>query len=103
MHYHLVTKVEKDTHGAARLNVTGVSLPGMPGIQIGHTEQFAWSITTSSHDASDLFAEKLEPCANQSSAQLCYLYKGDHRPLQYRREVIHIRGHEDFVEDVISV
>ena len=44
-----------------RLNVSGVSLPGLPGVLIGHNDRIAWSITSLPFDTQDLYVEKLDP------------------------------------------
>ncbi len=43
------------------LNVAGASVPGAPGILIGHNRHIAWGITASMADASDLYVERLDP------------------------------------------
>ena len=41
------------------MNVSGVSLPGLPGVIIGHNERIAWGVTNLGFDVQDLYAEKL--------------------------------------------
>lgn len=43
------------------LDVAGVTLPGLPGILLGHTDQIAWGFTNVGVDVLDLFVEKLNP------------------------------------------
>ncbi|HEX9652557.1 MAG TPA: penicillin acylase family protein, partial [bacterium] len=43
------------------LNVTGVSLPGTPGILIGHNEDIAWGLTNGMVDDVDFYIEKINP------------------------------------------
>jgi penicillin amidase len=52
-----------EAHLAAggELNVAGGSVPGAPGILIGHNRHIAWGITASMVDASDLYVERLDP------------------------------------------
>jgi penicillin G amidase len=45
---------------APGLRVAGVTLPGVPGIVIGHNEQIAWGITNLRSDSQDLYAEKFD-------------------------------------------
>lgn len=40
-------------------HVTGVSLPGFPGVILGHNERVAWGSTTSYWDLSDVYVEEL--------------------------------------------
>ncbi len=44
-----------------RLHVVGASIPGLPGIVIGHNEDIAWGITNFGPDTQDLFIEKINP------------------------------------------
>jgi penicillin amidase len=46
---------------AGDLNVTGVSLPAGPLIQIGHNQHIAWGITLAFTDCEDLFIEQFDP------------------------------------------
>ncbi len=46
---------------APGLRVAGVSLPGMPGVMIGHNDRISWGITASMVDVQDLYAERLSP------------------------------------------
>lgn len=41
--------------------VTGASLPGLPGVVIGHNGHIAWSVTASLADVQDLFVEEVDP------------------------------------------
>jgi penicillin G amidase len=52
-----------EAHLAAggELNVAGGSVPGAPGILIGHNRHIAWGITASMADVSDLYVERLDP------------------------------------------
>ena len=48
------------THlSAGDLRVCGVSVPGVPGVMIGHNERIAWGITNLCPDVQDLYIEKL--------------------------------------------
>jgi penicillin amidase len=38
--------------------VVGASLPGTPGVVIGHNEEIAWSVTAALTDVQDLYAER---------------------------------------------
>lgn len=46
------------------LNVTGVSMPGIPYILVGHNERISWGITLAFTDCEDLYLEKFEPDGN---------------------------------------
>jgi len=48
------------THlSAGDLRVCGVSVPGVPGVMLGHNERIAWGITNLCPDVQDLYIEKL--------------------------------------------
>lgn len=46
---------------AGALQVTGVSVPGLPGIIGGHNAHIAWGITLAYTDCEDLFVEQFDP------------------------------------------
>jgi penicillin amidase len=52
-----------EAHLAAggELNVAGASVPGAPGVLIGHNRHIAWGLTASMADTSDLYVERLDP------------------------------------------
>ena len=43
------------------LNITGVSIVGLPMIILGHNAHIAWGLTLSFNDCEDLFMEKINP------------------------------------------
>src|SRR6185369_3906395 len=48
------------THlSAGDLRVCGVSVPGVPGVMLGHNKRIAWGITNLCPDVQDLYIEKL--------------------------------------------
>lgn len=46
---------------APGLRVAGVSLPGAPGVIIGHNDRIAWGVTNLGPDVQDLYVEKFDP------------------------------------------
>jgi penicillin amidase len=72
---------------APGLNVIGATLPGIPGVVLGRTDQFAWSFTNTGPDVQDLYIEQLDP-KNPS------VYRGPEGPLPFtvRQEMIAIKG-----------
>lgn len=46
---------------APGLNTTGVTLPGIPAVIIGHNENIAWGVTNLGFDVQDLYIEQLDP------------------------------------------
>jgi acyl-homoserine lactone acylase PvdQ len=51
-------ELELDAPG---FHVTGLSLPGVPFVLIGHNEHLAWGLTTAMADTQDLFLERPTP------------------------------------------
>ncbi|MEK4058480.1 MULTISPECIES: penicillin acylase family protein [Paenibacillus] len=80
---HLV--IIKD--GVTRKNVIGVSIPGVPGITLGHNEHIAWGVTNTKIDTQDLYIEKINPKDK-------YKYEYDERWLdaEIYREKIKVKG-----------
>jgi penicillin amidase len=79
------------------LNVIGASLPGVPGVIIGHNDRIAWGITNTMTDGDDLFVEQINP-ANPRQ----YDCKGKWVDGDLVREEIRVRGRrEPVVEEVL--
>lgn len=78
-------------------NVTGVSLPGLPGVVVGHNERCAWGMTTAWQDAQDLIIERLNPINPHQ-----YEYRGAWLDAEVIREEIRIKGRaEPLVQEVV--
>ncbi|MDQ2899802.1 MAG: penicillin acylase family protein, partial [Acidobacteriota bacterium] len=73
---------------APGLNVSGVSLPGTPGIIVGHNERIAWGVTNLHFDVQDLYIEKLDDRNGQ------YLFQGKMEQARPEREFIRVKGRE---------
>lgn len=82
---HLVT-----TDGYA---TTGVSMPGVPMVLIGHNEQIAWGITLSYADVQDTYVEKF---VNEGNSQ--YHFKDRILKASIRQEKIKIKGEKELEE-----
>ena len=75
---------------APGLRVAGASLPGLPGVLIGHNDRIAWGITASFVDVQDLYAEQI------SSESPAFYRSGESwREGQVVREPIVVRGETD--------
>lgn len=75
---------------APGLNATGVSLPGLPAVIIGHNERIAWGMTNTGPDVQDLYAESFnfrEPDR--------YLHGNEWVKAEVREEVIKVREARD--------
>jgi penicillin amidase len=71
---------------APGMNVTGVSLPGVPAIIVGHNDRIAWGVTNLGFDVQDLYNEKLDPNTGR------YLYQGQQLQARLERETIRVKG-----------
>ncbi len=74
----------------------GFSLPGVPGILIGHNDRIAWGLTNAAFDAEDVFIERVNP---EDPDQ--YEVNGEWVEMEVRREEIAVRGWDK--PDVIFV
>ena len=72
---------------AETFNVTGVSIPGAPLVQVGHNDRIAWGMTLAFTDAEDLFIEKLDPDNPHR-----YQFKNGWREAEVRTEMIKVKG-----------
>jgi penicillin G amidase len=77
-------------------NAEGFTLPGVPGIVIGHNDQIAWGATNDGADVQDLFAETFNP-ANP----LEYRVNGKWVAAETRKEIINVHGRAPETLDVI--
>ena len=71
------------------LNVTGVTIPGAPGIVLGHNENIAWGATNLGADVQDLYVETVHP---QDPNR--YLVDGSWQPIEQHEEVIAVKGQQ---------
>jgi penicillin amidase len=72
---------------APGMNVIGGTLPGIPGVVLGRTDQYAWSFTNTGPDVQDLYIEQID---SKNPA----MYRGPDGPLPFkvRQEIIDIKG-----------
>ena len=76
---------------------TGVTLPGMPFVVIGHNRHCAWGFTNSFADCQDLVIEEFD-----SPAAERYRTERGFQPTRLIREVIHVKDSSDELEEVVS-
>jgi penicillin amidase len=72
---------------APGLDVSGVSLPGAPGVVVGHNQRIAWGITNLEFDVQDLYIEKFDDRTGR------YEYRGQVEQAREEREIIRVKGH----------
>lgn len=73
-------------HVRGGMNVSGVTLPGLPGIIVGHNEFIAWGITNLQFDVQDLYREQVDERAG------IYRYGDRAEPLRVEQELIRVKG-----------
>jgi len=83
---------------APECHVTGVSLPGLPMVLVGHNERIAWGITLAFTDAEDLFVEQID---GQDPPR--YLYKDEWQSAEIIDEEIQVKGMPDPVIERVLV
>jgi penicillin amidase len=71
---------------ACPYDVAGFTMPGTPGVVIGHTGTVAWGFTNGTEDVTDLVLEKVTGTT--------YLYDGKQLPLTEHKETIEVAGGE---------
>jgi penicillin amidase len=70
------------------LHVAGVSLPGTPGVIVGHNDHIAWGLTNLHFDVQDLYLERIDERTGR------YLYQGKVEQARAEREIIRVKGKE---------
>lgn len=71
---------------APGLDVTGVSLPGVPGVIVGHNQRIAWGVTNLGFGVQDLYSEKINPQTGQ------YVFRGQVEQARSESEWIRVKG-----------
>ncbi len=82
---------------SGNLHVTGVSLPGVPFIVVGHNEHVAWGFTNLGAEVQDVYIEHVR--TNNNTAQY-QAQNGDWKPVFLDREVIHVKGGKDVILEI---
>ena len=81
---------------APGINVSGVSLPGLPAVIIGHNEHITWGVTNTGPDVQDLYVESFNFRDPQK-----YLHNGQWVSAEVRNETIKIRNQADYHLNVV--
>ncbi len=82
---------------AEDLHVSGVSLPGVPLVLVGHNANIAWGMTLAFTDCEDLFVEQLDP---ENPGR--YRYQDEWREAEIIPESIQVKGREKaHIEQVV--
>ncbi len=80
---------------APGMNVIGATLPGMPGVVLGHNDRIAWGFTNTAPDVQDLYIERINP-ANAKQ----YQTPDGWADFKIRTETIKIKGQPDATLEV---
>ena len=70
------------------LDVIGATVPGLPGVAIGHNGYISWGITTTNVDSQDLYIERVN---ERNEVE----FRGDWEPLVVVPETIKVKGKPD--------
>ena len=74
---------------AGTWNVTGVTIPGIPFVVIGHNARIGWGLTNAGADVQDFFVETLD------SSRQHYRVGDEWVPLQVTRHEIRVSGRDE--------
>lgn len=77
------------------INVYGVTIPGAPGVIIGHNDSIAWSVTNSSRDVINNFSVEYAD-ANKKT----YKFQDAYIPFEYDVQTFKIKGGKDFIDSI---
>ena len=69
-----------------KVNISGASLIGTPGVALGFNENLGWSHTVNAHDSDDIYELTLDPKDNNR-----YLYDDDSLPMTKREISIQVK------------
>lgn len=87
--YQTHLNLENDFHSI------GVTVPGVPGVVLGHNTHLAWGVTSLSVDQEDLYLEQVHPEKPHH-----YLYDGEWEEAGVIEEVIEVSGGDQHIETV---
>ncbi len=79
-----------------RFHTTGFTLPGTPGVLIGHNDRIAWAITNLGADVEDLYIEKLDDRTNPTK----YEFQGQWKDIQVIHDTIGVKGADPVPLDI---
>ncbi len=77
------------------IEVSGVSIPSLPLVLIGHNQKIAWGITLAYTDIQDLFVEEF-------TSEETYRYGKEERKATIHEEIIHLKGGKAVIEKVVE-
>lgn len=69
-----------------KVDILGVTFPGIPGVILGTNSHLAWAATVSEHDVNDVYLEQISSCGSGS----CVAFNGQQVPITTFTEHIQI-------------
>jgi penicillin amidase len=84
---------------SGNLHVTGVSLPGVPFIIVGHNDHVAWGFTNLGATVQDVYIEHTRGTGSTAQYES---QNGTWQPFLHDREIIHIKGGKDVAIDIAA-
>ena len=85
---HIVLEGEYD--------VTGLAIPGAPGIVAGHNEHIAWGMTNVMLDDMDFYLETINPENNTQ-----YKFNGEWKAMNVQKEIIKTKDGNEFEKEIL--
>jgi len=89
--------LEAPTSTGADFHVTGLSLPGVPFIIVGHNDHIAWGFTNLGADVQDVYIEHLRGIGESTEFESP---DGTWHRVLHQTEIIHVRGRKDVTLDI---
>jgi len=80
---------------SGNFDVTGVTLPGVPYVIVGHNQRIAWGFTNVGPTVEDVYVETFD-------AEGQYLTPEGWKTPEHRSEIIHVKGEPDLALDVAT-
>lgn len=77
------------------LNVEGVTIPGAPGVIIGHNDSIAWSVTNAERDVINNFSVEY-----QDKNRKAYKLGNEYVPFEYDVQTYKVKGGKDVVDSI---
>lgn len=79
-----------------KLDVEGITFPGIPGVVLGHNGQAAWSATVVNHDVNDVYLETVVPCTSGQGD--CVRFNGQEVAIETWTEDLRIGINGEIIE-----
>ncbi len=76
------------------LDVSGASIPGIPGVIVGHNQNIAWGVTNLEGDFMDVYAEQLDLRTGR------YMFNGEQQQARLDHHVIGVYGSAPVTLDI---